>query len=160
MQEIPAVSARDDDLERETHHPTRRKLLVCLAGPRAELTKSELAEQVFGRSDGSTRAMVTRMTAALVAAGAIEERLAGRERLVRLSADGRALVDSWGRNVGSFPAVDVDAVLGDARQHSKDRPRFHLRHAALLALASLRRRSIAGSADEHYQQVLVRLVDE
>lgn len=160
MREIPAMSVRDDDLERETHHPTRRKLLVCLAGPRSELTKSELAEQVFGRSDGSTRAMVTRMTAALAAAGAIEERLAGRERLVRLTADGRALVDSWGRNVGSFPAVDLDAALGDARQHSKDRPRFHLRHAALLALASLRRRGIASSADEHYQEVLIRLVDE
>src|ERR1044071_2739537 len=98
MREIPAMSVRDDDLERETHHPTRRKLLVCLAGPRSELSKSELAEQVFGRSDGSTRAMVTRMTAALVAAGAIEERLAGRERLVWLTAGGRARVDSRGRN--------------------------------------------------------------
>jgi hypothetical protein len=154
------MSARDDDLERETHHPTRRKLLVCLAGPRGELTKSELAEQVFGRSDGSTRAMVTRMTAALTAAGAIEERLAGRERLVRLSPDGRALVERWGRSAGSFPPVDLEAALGDVRQHSKDRPRFHLRHAALLALASLRRRGVASSADEHYQEVLIRLVDE
>src|SRR2546430_12100105 len=96
------MSARDDDLERETHHPTRRKLLVCLAGPRSELTKSELAEQVFGRSDGSTRAMVTRMTAALVAAGAIEERLAGRERLVRPSAEGPTAVGSLGRSARGF----------------------------------------------------------
>lgn len=154
------MAARDDDLESETHHPTRRKLLVCLAGPRGELTKSELAEQVFGRSDGSTRAMVTRMTAALAAAGAIEERLAGRERLVRLTAAGRALVERWGRNAGSFAAVDLDAALGGSRQHSKDRPRFHLRHAALLVLASLRSRGIANSADEHYQEILLRLVNE
>lgn len=154
------MPARDDDLERETHHPTRRKLLVSLAGPRGELTKSELAEQVFGRSDGSTRAMVTRMTAALAAAGAIEERLAGRERLVRLSPEGRALVERWGKTVGSFAVVDLDAALGPSRQHAKDRPRFHLRHAALLALSALRRRGLASSADEHYQEVLVRLVDE
>lgn len=154
------MSARDDDLERETHHPTRRKLLLCLAGPRGELTKSELAEQVFGRSDGSTRAMVTRMTAALTAAGVIEERIAGRERLVRLSPEGRALVDRWARSAGSFAVVDLEAALGSSRQHSRDRPRFHLRHAALLALASLRRRGISGSADEHYQEILIRLIDE
>jgi DNA-binding MarR family transcriptional regulator len=166
MREIQAVSARDDDIESETHHPTRRKLLVCLTGPRGELSKSELAEQVFGRSDGSTRAMITRMTAALVAAGVIEERLAGRERRVRLSPEGRALVDRWSRSSGAPAAADLDAALDAAldasppRQHTKDRPRFHLRHGALLALSSMRRRGVAGSADEHYQEVLVRLVDE
>src|SRR5262249_60299435 len=52
------------------------------------------------------------------------------------------------------------AALATSRQHSRDRPRFHLRHAAMLALASLRRRGIANAADEHYQEVLIGLIDE
>ncbi len=160
---------REAEIERETHHPTRRKLLVCLAasaamarGDDGALSKSVLAEQVFGRSDGSTRAMMTRMTAALIAVGVIEERLAGRERLVRLTREGHALIRRWEATQGPAKIRDAKtlAVNQDPETHPHDRPRFHLRHAAWLALASLRRRGISGPADEHYEQVLLGLIDE
>jgi hypothetical protein len=110
----------------------------------------------------------------LAAAGVIEERLAGRERRVRLTPSGHALVAGWAAadppsDPPGAPADDPPgerhhtamlAALATSRQHSRDRPRFHLRHAAMLALASLRHRGIANAADEHYQEVLIGLINE
>jgi len=143
----------------EIHHPTRRKLLSVLSGSDVELNKSDLAARVYGESNSSTRAMTTRATAALLAAGLLEERLQGRERLVRLSPRGRAMVLDWADNSANQKAWrKVDDLKRIPDGYPFDRQRFHLRHAALVALTALHDRR--SDADEHYQQVLLALIDE
>jgi DNA-binding transcriptional ArsR family regulator len=146
------------------HHPTRRRLLEVLMTAKEEPTKSALAEAVYGRSDSSTRAMTTRLTAALMEAGLLDERLQGRERRVRLTPRGREEVSRWadgGQRRDSW--IDARKALGPAMlAYPADRPRFHLRHAALLALSSLYARASGplDDADAHYEQVLLALINE
>jgi hypothetical protein len=143
------------------NHPTRQKLLMVLSGTDTELSKTDLATRVYGESNSSTRAMTTRATAALLAAGLLEERLHGRERLVRLSARGQALVRKWANKPQTSQWRDIDEALRPPHGgHPGDRQRFHLRHAALLALGNLRARGVRSDADDHYQQVLLALIDE
>jgi DNA-binding transcriptional ArsR family regulator len=149
----------DQDLA-ELHHPTRRKLLTVLAEGQ-EIRKGELASLVYGEANNSTRAMTTRATAALVAAGFLDERLEGRERLVKLTPRGHDIVRSWAtaelkRSAWrSGDQVPTSASNG----HACDRQRFHLRHCALLGLAALRARGDK-PRDEHYKQLLLTLIDQ
>lgn len=150
-----------ESIDLELHHPVRRKLLLALAAAPGAVSKSMLAEKVYGRSDSSTRSMISRITATLTALGVIDEEFAGRERLVRITERGRVIAASWGSTAVPLRAIDVDALTQEPPDdHPTDRPRFHLRHAALHALDALRRRSTLTSADEHYQHGLAMLIDE
>lgn len=144
------------------HHPSRRKLLECLYDRPEPPTKSELAQAVYGRSDSSTRAMITRLTALLGETGLVSDELRGRERRVSLTDEGRKQVGEWRKGERRWAALPLR--LDDTKPHAGDRPRFHLRHAALLALSALRSRSRSlpslGEADEHYEQALLALIDE
>jgi DNA-binding transcriptional ArsR family regulator len=142
--------------------PLPRKVLEILASREDEPTKSELAEAVYNRPcDSSTRALITRLTATLVDAGLIDERVVGRERRVRLTALGRARLTLKPARVGTW--LDVDAAPELPEAQPADRPRFHLRHAALLAFANVRQRTGAPrqrEADDHFQQLLWSIIRE
>jgi hypothetical protein len=147
--------------QRETHHPARRQALAMLSNAR-ELSKGDLAKRIYGRDDNSARAMTTRVTGALMLAGLLEERPEGQKRFARLTPRGREVAAEYGstqRSVSKQKPLEIVSLTdpGPGEEHADDRPRFHLRHAALIALANLRPRD---NADEHYHELLKALIDE
>jgi len=139
----------------------RRALAILNQDGGQEYTKSTLANQVFGRDDNSTRAMTTRMTASLADVGLVGERREGTNRVVFLTDRGRHIARQLSAAVRErTDDLELAKVVREApKEHPDDRPRFHLRHAALLALSNLAKHSLSPS-DEHYQQLLLALACE
>lgn len=148
-----------------THVPpsdsVQRVLHALAQGP---MPKNKLAVATFGRADNSSRVRTTKLTGTLRKAGFISERAIGRERLVELTDRGRAELKKLPSTAGVAspgPAVpDLIKAVTVEREHGDDRVRFHLRHAAMLALLKLRAQPKRTMADDHMEGVLTALVDE
>jgi len=152
-----------------TLDPKRERALAALAqGPR---NKSRLALETYGDDNASTRSMISRLSKQLLESGwAIESRL-GRERLLEITPRGQeclraARVDQAGSHE-PVPAIPLQNEAlqslenhGNVPMHPRDRPRFHLRHAALLVLSELQRVGIQSVADDHYEGMLRTLVHD
>jgi hypothetical protein len=82
---------------------------------------------------------------------------------MKITALGRELMagDQPGRELkhpAKTPHIpDLGEILGPHVEHEEDRPRYHLRHAALLALASLQKERARTRADDCYEMMLQAL---
>lgn len=127
--------------------------------------KSELAAMTFGIDNASARSRMSGLSAALVRAGLVRERKEGRERIVEITALGheelaRAPQEERASKSGATSAeLTLPKAVSSDREHHNDRPRFHLRHAALLALWKLRSTRFQ-DRDWAYDQVLLSLATE
>jgi hypothetical protein len=102
-----------------------------------------------------------------VLSGLARERKSGRERVMEITDLGRNELESHREEKSRAasarlpPEPRLSSALESDRVHHRDRPRFHLRHAALLALWKLRRRHARLSADDwRYDQMLLALATE
>lgn len=143
-----------------------RALRLLAQGPRI---KSHLAVEIYGEDNASTRSMTSRLSKQLVENGWAAETKRGRERLMEITPKGRERIGDTGRSsrqepVPAIPSLQdaLDSLHPPDTQplHPHDRPRFHLRHAALLALSDLRKTGIQNVADEHYEAMLRTLVHD
>jgi hypothetical protein len=125
-------------------------------------TKSRLAVQTFGTDGRSARSMMTRLSARLVEAGLAEVRNNGRERIMEITKlGGERLKQSGATQSETVPSVPkLPDALNSHEQHSEDRPRYHLRHAALLALSKLLRKPKRTLSDDRYETMLLTLAAE
>src|SRR5262249_35141607 len=126
--------------------------------------------ETYGDDNASTRSMISRLSKQLTEAGWAIERKLGRERVMELTDAGRTYVQARANHssrdlpVPSIPslgeALDSLRPLAEVPVHPLDRPRFHLRHAALLALAALRESGVRSAADKHFEAMLRALVHD
>jgi len=127
--------------------------------------KSELAAMTFGVDNASSRSRMSGLSAGLVRAGLAREKKDGRERIMEITDLGReelARHPQEGRSSKSR-TLSYDLTLPNALDsqlvHPDDRPRFHLRHASLLALWKLRNKKF-NAKDWAYDQMLLALATE
>lgn len=148
-------------------NPQQMRALRILANGRR--TKSRLAVETYGEDNASTRSMMSRLSKTLIDTNWVEERKEGRERWMYITALGREQLTELSvvGGAGAVPdAPSLRAVIDSATHpdpqadHPDDRPRFHLRHAALLALAKLSRSSKGSVNDDYYEAMLRALAHE
>jgi hypothetical protein len=148
-------------------NPQQMRALRVLANGRR--TKSRLAVETYGDDNTSTRSMMSRLSKTLIDMRWVEESKEGRERWMHITNLGREQLPelSVSGESGAVPAPPslstvIDSVTRPDPQadHPEDRPRFHLRHAALLALAKLSRRRNGNVNDDYYEAMLRTLAHE
>jgi hypothetical protein len=137
---------------------------------RGSRIKSRLAVEIYGEDNTSTRSMISRLSKQLMENGWATETRQGRERFMEITPKGRERIGATdGQSSKQEPVPPIPSLTealeslrpsGDQPFHPHDRPRFHLRHAALLALAELRGTGIRTVADEHYEAMLRTLVHD
>jgi hypothetical protein len=146
------------------------RVLRALSQVQAPRSKGHLAIETYGADNASTRSMISRLSNQLTGGGLTVERKSGRERLMELTDAGRAYLrarenpSSRDLPVPTIPPLDeaLDSLKprADRPLHPLDRPRFHLRHAALLCLAAQHKSGIRSPADEHFEMMLRTLVHD
>jgi hypothetical protein len=141
-------------------NPQQMRALRILANGRR--TKSRLAVETYGEDNASTRSMMSRLSKTLMDMQWVEERKEGRERWMHITDLGRQQLPETNAvaEAGAVPdAPSLSAVIDSATHvdpqanHPEDRPRFHLRHAALLALAKFSRK---GNVNDDYYEAMLR----
>lgn len=148
-------------------NPQQMRALRILANGRR--TKSRLAVETYGDDNPSTRSMMSRLSKLLLDMKWVEERKEGRERWMYITDLGRQQLPelSVAGDSGAVPdPPSLSDVIESATRtdppadHPEDRPRFYLRHAALLALAKLSRRRKGDVNDDYYEAMLRTLAHE
>jgi hypothetical protein len=156
----PSGEAADASLDRYALNALRALTLSDRGRP-----KSELAAMTFGADNASSRSRMSGLSAALVRAGLAREKKDGRERIMEITDLGREELarhpqeerSSKGRTLS--PDLTLPNAVHSHRVYHNDRPRFHLRHASLLALWKLRNRRF-NAKDWAYDQMLIALATE
>lgn len=143
-----------------------RALQALAAGARS---KSRLAAETYGEDNASTRSLISRLSKKLIEQGWVQEQKSGRERLVEITTAGREQLrraQALGRSSPVPAPPTLEATLDSLRTkdpkqlHPYDRPRFHLRHASLLAYLKLRQRGMRSDEDEFYSEMLLTLAHD